>query len=48
MGIQKLIERLQAGLALDLILDALAELAATTRDIAIVVADLKRRADQQY
>ena len=37
-----------AGLALDLILNALAELAATTRDIAVVVADLKRCADQQY
>ena len=37
-----------AGLALDLILNALAELTVTTRDIAVVVADLKRRADQQY
>jgi hypothetical protein len=36
-----------AGLALSLILDGLAELTVTTRDIAAVVADLKRRTDAQ-
>ena len=37
-----------SGKALTLILTGLEELTVTTRDIAVVVADLKRRADQQY
>ena len=37
-----------SGLALALILTGLEELTVTTRDIAVVVAELKRRADQQY
>ena len=37
-----------SGKALALILTGLEELTVTTRDIAVVVADLKRRADQQY